>query len=113
MRLIREQKRATRKSHVQPSQVERGKNNAKKSKRYKEKYTTSAYEHAIKRAAKKANVELWAPNQTRHLFATNTENKASREVARILLGHVNQSTTGIYIDDDIQKVKNTAKLLEN
>jgi integrase len=78
-----------------------------------EKYTTRAYGQAVRNAAKKANVPKWSPNQTRHLFATNAENKTSREIARILLGHENQSTTGIYIDETVEKVKQAAKLLDN
>jgi integrase len=93
---------------------ENKKNKKKKSKRLIQcngKYSTQSYEKAIKRAAKRAGVEHWAPNRIRHRFATDTDFNLDKETARILLGHSRESTTDGYIDQDKEKIRKAARLL--
>ncbi len=112
VRIISERKRIARKTPVQPSQVKRGEKAAKRPPKHNEKYSTRAYELAIDRAALRAGVPAWSPNQIRHAFATETENSVDKETARILLGHSHQSTTEIYLDENIEKVKEAARRIE-
>jgi integrase len=79
---------------------------------YNEKYPIRSYENAIKTAAKKAGVPAWAPNQMRHRFATDTDNVTNRETALSLLGHAKKETTEGYIDQDAEKIKLAARLLD-
>jgi integrase len=112
VRLIAERKRASRKSKPTPSQNAKRKIAAKRKPKQGEKYNTRAYEHAIRRAAQRAGVPLWSPNQIRHAFATATDGSHDKETARILLGHSHQSTTEIYIDENIEKIKAAARKIE-
>lgn len=109
VRIVADRKRAARKTPTKPSQIKREK---KKAPRHNEKYSTRAYETAIDRAAAKAGVPPWSPNQLRHAFATETEGSLNREAARILLGHSHQSTTDIYVDENIEKIKEAARAFE-
>jgi integrase len=45
----------------------------------------------------------WAPNQLRHNAATWIRENYDREVARIVLGHVDGKTTDIYAEEDVKK----------
>ncbi len=128
VRIISERKRIARKTPVQPSQVKRSEKAAKRPPKHNEKYSTRAYELAIDRAVIKYNaaetenakeqgrrpvlIPAWSPNQIRHAFATETENSVDKETARILLGHSHQSTTEIYLDENIEKVKEAARRIE-
>lgn len=58
-----------------------------------DRYSTLAYSKAIKRAALKAGVEHWTPNQLRHAAATEARAKFGLEVAQQLLGHSLRATT--------------------
>lgn len=109
VRIISTKKRAARKSKLTPSQRAREESASKQKSRYGEKYTIHAYEHAINRAATKAKVLKWSPNQIRHTFATAIEGRHDREMARILLGHSHPSTTEIYIDENMEKIKTAAR----
>ncbi|MDR0703952.1 MAG: site-specific integrase [Planctomycetaceae bacterium] len=80
----------------------------KKGKRYNNQYSVSGYESAIRRAALKAGVPHWTPNQIRHRFATDVD-----DTAQILLGHTNKKVTNRYIDHDKEKVKQAARRLDN
>lgn len=61
-------------------------------------YTVSGYENAIERAARRADVPHWAPNQLRHNFATGVRSKATLDAAQILLGHAHARVTEIYAE---------------
>ena len=62
------------------------------------KYSTWAYDQAVRRACATAGVEPWTPNQLRHTAATEAETDGGREDSRARLGHRNPNTTGIYAE---------------
>ena len=82
--------RAKRKSKVQPSQA----NRKKGTKRLPtNRYRPTAIAHAVQKAAQKAGVEHWHPNQLRHTFATRVMRKQhGLEAAQVLLGHAPRPT---------------------
>ena len=98
--LINLEKRAKRKSKVQPSQRCRKK---KRKHPFRPCYTKDAYYNAVKRAAERAAVPHWSPNQLRHTQATEINSTLGLEAARILLGHESEETTKIYLDPDVQR----------
>jgi integrase len=63
-------------------------------------YTTGAYARAIRYAAKRANVEPWAPNQLRHSRATEVRAKYGIEAASSVLGHSGLEVTQVYAEQD-------------
>ena len=95
------EKRRKRKSKVQPSQISRAKKNPKI--RPSERYDTDSYRRALQRAAKKAGVDRWFPNQLRHTRATEIRKEYGLEAAQIILGHENADVTQIYAERDKQK----------
>ena len=86
---------ARRKTRVQPSQLSRKKKRPKRQPGVR--YTTSAYEYAIRRAAAKAGVDHWAPNMLRHSAGTAIRRAYDVEAARVILGHREVATTVIDI----------------
>lgn len=82
------------------------------------RYTTDAYDHALRQACKRIERQLraakatagehvdpdillfpkWSPNQVRHQVGTVIETELGREDARCALGHKHQSTTAIYAE---------------
>lgn len=99
--LINIQKRASRKSKVQPSQVCRKKPNPKRSPG--EYYKRVHYTRAIERAAELAGVEPWHPNQLRHAFATRVRAVHGLEAAQTALGHTNAAITQVYAERDLSR----------
>ena len=95
------EKRRKRKSKVQPSQISRAKKSPKI--KPKERYDTGSYRRALQRAAEKAGVELWSPNQLRHTRATEIRKEYGLEAAQIILGHEKADVTQIYAERDKQK----------
>ena len=91
--------RAARKSKVPPSQQDRQKENPKR--RPGNVYTVCAYGYAIRKAAKKAEVPSWHPNQLRHLFATEVRRVSGLEAAQVLLGHASADVTQVYAERDL------------
>jgi len=77
-----------------------------------EHYTTQTYGRAIRRACERFNaicdkeerpgdnIESWSPGQLRHTAATFIRQQCGAEVARVILGHSNLSTTEIYAERD-------------
>ncbi len=63
-----------------------------------EKYTTTSFRKAIRRACQKAEIPVWTPNQLRHSAATFIRRKFGPEAAQVILGHNNIKTTEIYAD---------------
>jgi integrase len=63
-------------------------------------YTRHAYDTSIKRAAKRAGVLHWHPNQIRHLVATEVRRLRGLEAAQVLLDHEDGKTTEIYAEKD-------------
>lgn len=62
-------------------------------------YTKDSYCRAVKRAAKRAGVPAWTPNQLRHAAATRITNRHGIEKAKVVLGHKKITTTQRYVDD--------------
>lgn len=106
IRLISARRRAGRALQVTKAH---DKSTIEEKSKYREKYTIHAYEHAIDRAASKGNVPKWSPNQVRHTFATVTEGCFDKETVQILLGHSHPSTTEIYLDENVEKIKAAAR----
>src|SRR5579871_5812790 len=57
------------------------------------RYKPESYGHAVERAAEKAKVPHWHPNQLRLLFATEVRRSYGLEAAQVLLGHSRADVT--------------------
>jgi hypothetical protein len=88
--------RAKRTSKVQPSQKNRRAANPRRSP--KDQFNTRGYAHAIGKAAEKAGVPHWHPNQLRHLFATEVRLAHGLEAAQVLHGHSRAGVTQVYAE---------------
>lgn len=97
----REEQRAARRSKVQPSQASRAKRSPARPPG--EHYTSGSYNYAIRRACLSAGVAPWHAHQLRHNAATRLKEEFGWDVARIILGHSNVSTTAIYAEDERRK----------
>ena len=71
-------------------------------------YNSCSYARAITRAAQAAGVPHWAPNQLRHLFASEIRQKYGLEAAQIMLGHSKADVTQIYAERDARKMEEIA-----
>ena len=91
--------RKKRKSKVPPSQVNRRK--AKPSRVPGTEFTNKVYGHRIRKAALKAGVENWHPNQLRHTFATEVRRVHGLEAAQVLLGHSRADVTQVYSERNL------------
>ena len=80
----------------------------KEYKRVKPCYDTASYRRAIKYAIQKAGLPSWAPNQLRHLYATEIRRKYGLEAAQIMLGHSRADVTQIYAERDEKKMEEIA-----
>ena len=65
----------------------------------------NAYTTAIRKAAKRAGITPWAPNQLRHTAATLARQREGVETAGSVLGHADIDTTMIYAE----RSKDTAR----
>jgi len=65
-----------------------------------DKYTTQSYGYAIRYACKKAEIDVWSPNQLRHTAATAIRRDFGLDAARSILGHRSVTVTEIYADVD-------------
>ena len=99
VRLQNIDKRRKRQSKVQPSQQNRKKENPQH--QPGDRYDTCAYRKAIHRACDKAKIPRWSPNRIRHTAATELRAQFGAEIARVVLGHSNLSTTEIYAERDL------------
>ena len=91
---------ANRKTKVQPSQKNRRK--AKPKRCPGSEFKPTAYAHAVQRAAGRAGVPHWHPNQLRHTFATEVRRVHGVEAAQVLLGHARADVTQVYAERDLQ-----------
>ena len=103
--------REKRKTNVQPSQVDRSKPNPKR--QANDLYSSESYRRCITRAAEKAGVPHWFPNQLRHTTLTAIRAKEGIEAAQIMASHKNISTTEIYAEKDIAKARELARMVES
>lgn len=101
------QKRASRKSKVQPSQQDRSKSNPRK--QPGEQYDSQSFNKAIRSACLKANVEPWTPYQLRHLAGTVVRDALGIEHAQALLGHAQIAMTEHYTRSAEQKAIEAAQ----
>ena len=106
-RIIKEQKRAARKSRVQPSQQDRSKPNA--TRKPGECYKPQGVNRAIARACARAGIEPWHTHQLRHSAALNILREFGPEAARSVLGHRTLNMTLHYAGIDLEKAKEVAK----
>ncbi|HEY3789888.1 MAG TPA: tyrosine-type recombinase/integrase [Urbifossiella sp.] len=91
--------RENRKSRVPPSQRDRRKKEPKLLPAAE--YTPGTYAHAVRVAAKKANVAHWHPNQLRHLYASEVRKAHGLEAAQVLLGHASAQISQLYAERDM------------
>ena len=92
--------RSKRKSKVPPSQMNRRK--ATPARVPGAVYKVTAYGYAVRKAADKAGVTHWHPNQLRHTFATEVRRAHGPEAAQVLLGHSRADVTQVYAERDEQ-----------
>lgn len=84
-------KRAKRKTKVQPSQMDRHKEAPQVVPG--DRYETASYRRAIARACKRAKVDPWSPNRLRKLAAQCVADSIGLNAARALLGHSDDQVT--------------------
>ncbi|MSU79967.1 MAG: site-specific integrase [Gemmataceae bacterium] len=102
-RLIAEQKRAARKTPVQPSQQNRKKQKPKK--KPGEWFDHTTINNAIRRAAKRLGSERFHVHQLRHTAALNILREHGAEAARSVLGHKQINMTLHYSGIDLERAK--------
>lgn len=93
----RQERRAARKSKVQPSQAQRDANARRD---YADAWTSTTYRHAVEAACKRAAVEVFTPHEVRHAFATWAAAVLGVIAASVALNHRNLSTTQRYVHPD-------------
>jgi integrase len=71
----------------------------------KDRYTTQSYDRAIERAAAKAGVPHWTPNQLRHAAGTEFRKRFGLDAAQAVLGHAKADVTEIYAELDAEKAR--------
>jgi len=80
-------------------------------KKPKDQYTNNSFAQACKRGCKRAGVEEFVPYDLRRTVATKTRASLGKEAAQTLLGHAEQSTTDIYLLEEVQEAMKVAKAL--
>lgn len=100
------EQRARRKSPVQPSQRNRRSKNPKRPPG--ERYTRDSYRAAVDRAAKKAGVDHWFPNQLRHTVGTEVRKLFGIEASQTRLGHKCLNVTQVYAERDLKLSRDVA-----
>ncbi|QEL19848.1 tyrosine-type recombinase/integrase [Limnoglobus roseus] len=76
------------------------------------RYDRTTFARVITRAAERAGVAHWSPNQVRHLTATLTRKLLDLDAARALLGHDDVKTTTIYAERDEEAARRAAEAIE-
>ena len=102
-RLIKEQKRAARKTPVQPSQQCRKK--SKPRRKPGDRFDHHAINHAIRRVAASLGIERFHVHQLRHTAALNILREHGAEAARSVLGHKQINMTLHYSGIDLERAK--------
>ncbi len=74
-------------------------------------YTNNSFAQACKRGCKRAGIEEFVPYDLRRTVATKTRAELGKEAAQTLLGHAEQSTTDIYLLEEVQEAMKVAKAL--
>jgi integrase len=73
------------------------------------RYKTQAYYTAVRRAAKRAGVESWHPNQLRHTFASRVRKQYGLEAAQVTLGHARADVTQVYAERNMALAADVAE----
>lgn len=76
-----------------------------------EKYSNNSFRQAIQRACKRVGVKQLTTYDLRRTAATKTRAELGKDAAGTLLGHVETSTTDIYLLEEVQEAMKLAKLL--
>ena len=115
-----EQRRAKRKTKVQPSQLRR-RPRAKPKRAKRSHYDTDSYRRAVDYGIKKTNrlrvkedtdaelVPHWFPYQLRHSHGTEVRRKFGYEAAAVSLGHARTDVTEVYAEQDFNRAIQVAK----
>lgn len=61
-------------------------------------FDKDTFRQLIQRVCRRHNVELWAPNQLRHLHATRVRQRFGLDGAQVVLGHTKADVTQIYAE---------------
>jgi len=108
------EKRARRKTKVQPSQQNRRRQHPKRTPA--DQYTKDSYCRAVHRAVDRVNRERpadeqiphWHPNQLRHSRATELRRQFGIEGAQLILGHAKADVTQVYAERDAAAARRIA-----
>jgi len=76
---------------------------------YPNAYDWRSYYRAVVRAARRAGVDRWGPNQLRHTYGTYIRKNHGLEAAQILLGHSKADVTQVYAERDFEKAENVVR----
>ena len=76
-----------------------------------DQYNNNSLELACKRGCAKAGIEPFVPYDLRRTAATKARASLGKEAAKTLLGHADESTTDIYLLDEVQEAMKVAKAL--
>lgn len=103
--------RERRKTKVQPSQMNRGKDDRQRPPG--DQYDTRSYGKAIQRACIKAGIPAWSPNALRKTRAQEVADLLGIDAARALLGHASKEVTErFYARQDLAKAIEAVQALE-
>ena len=65
----------------------------------------------MQRAAAKAGMPPWSPNQLRHAAATAVRRAYGLEAAQLILGHQRADTTQIYAERDFSRAREIMRVV--
>lgn len=103
--------REKRQTKVQPSQVDRSKEDPQK--KPGDKYDTNSYRRAIEYACRKVGIPNWSPNGLRKARAQEIKDSLGMDHARALLGHTSADITKrYYAKQDLAKAVEAVQALE-
>lgn len=102
-------KRATRKSKVQPSQVDRKKRSPRKLPG--DRFSPESYGQAVARTCKRHGLPHWCPYQLRHAAGVRARRAGGLDAAQALLGHRTVGMTEHYSKLTVEDVVKVAALV--
>jgi integrase len=73
------------------------------------RYDRQSYAKSIASAARRAGVEVWAPNRLRHSYATRVRMLHGAQAVQDLLGHATLNQQQVYVDDTLARAKKLAR----
>jgi integrase len=94
-----EKRRQERRSPITPSQAQRQRKAGRK-RPPRDRYDTTSYRRAVRRACLKAGIPVWHPNQLRHARGTEVRKRYGLEAAQAVLGHAELGVTQVYAEVD-------------